>query len=441
VRCSCTSSIADRASRVDRAVRVACLALALAITLAALTAREAHAAPAEVSPARSPARAHDSVRVLLPDGDNLQYLSFWVAKGAGYFGDEGMDLEILTPSSPPGTMAMVQTGAYDVFVLPPPVYLTLMEQRYPLLLVANLLQNDPINVIVRRSVMEARKLSASAPLVERLKGMHGLKVGVAPGPPTRLRALFASQGLDADREIEIVIVHGRDQNAAFAAGTVDALYCHTPYLETALVDQDAVMLVHQSGGEVKELAARQIHALVVSQALAKSNPERVFAMTRAIYRAERTVHDDRAASVRAVLHEFPSMDPRKVETIVRLYEPAVPATPRVSVQGIDPALVLFPASRAAPDLHKIDVHDYVAPAFADRAVEDAENAKREGERRVANVTESAPSSLARSRTTIAVSVAALVAALVAFAIARARVKARQTRDERANGRTGKRTDK
>ena len=373
--------------------------IALALVAAAVAALVVLAGPRDARAAREP----DHVRVLLPDADNLQYLSFWVAKGAGYFADEGMDLEILTPSSPPGTMAMVQTRAYDVFVLPPPVYLLLMEQRYPLLVVANLLQNDPINLVVRRSVMEARKLSASAPLLDRLRGLHGLKIGVAPGPPTRLRALFASQGLDADREIEMVIVHGRDQNEAFAAGKVDALYCHTPYLETALVEQDAVVLVHQSGGEVAKLAARQIHALVVSQALAKTNPERVFAMTRAIYRAERTVHADRAAAERAVLHEFPAMDPRKVETIVRLYEPAVPATPRVSVEGIDPALVLFPASRAAPDLGKIDLHDYVAPAFAERAVQDSEKLE------AARVAAIAPPAPRRSRMMMGAAAAALIA--------------------------------
>lgn len=40
------------------------------------------------------------VRVLIPDADNLQYLSFWIALGAGYFRDEGLAVRIVTPLAP-----------------------------------------------------------------------------------------------------------------------------------------------------------------------------------------------------------------------------------------------------------------------------------------------------------------------------------------------------
>jgi ABC-type nitrate/sulfonate/bicarbonate transport system substrate-binding protein len=271
-------------------------------------------------------------------------------------------------------MSLVNERTADVFVLPPPVYLQLIADKFPLLLVANLLQNDPINVVVRRSVMEERKLSASAPLAERLAGLRGLRVGVAPGPPPRLRALFASVGLDADTELRIVTIRGPDQNAAFARGDVDALFCHTPYLETALVEQDAVMLVNQSAGEVPRLAARQIHALVVTQEIARARPALVFALARAVHRATTLVHADLRASIDATMRALPELDRKKVETLVAIYQPAVPATPRVSIEGIDPALVLFPSSRTPPNLGAVDLHEYVAPAFVDRAIEDAASA-------------------------------------------------------------------
>ncbi len=331
------------------------VALAL-VAILATVARDARAVDLE------------KVRVVLPDGDNLQYLAFWTAIGAGYFRDEAIDIELKFPAAPPATMQLVHEKSADVFVLPPPLYIQLIAEKFPILLVANLLQNDPINVVVRRSVMEERKLSASMPLAERLAGLRGLRVGVAPGPPPRLRALFASVGMDADRDVEIVILRGHDQNEAFAAKKVDVLYCHTPYLETALVEQDAVMLVNQSAGEVAKLASRQIHALAVSPEVARRRPDFVAAMTRAIYRAQKLVHADVRAATDAVMRALPALDRTKVETIVAIYAPAVPLTPRVSIDGIDPALVFFPASRAAPDLRGVDLHDYVAPSFAERVL-------------------------------------------------------------------------
>jgi ABC-type nitrate/sulfonate/bicarbonate transport system substrate-binding protein len=308
------------------------------------------------------------VKVLVPDSDNLQYLAFWVAQGAGYFAGEGVEAEVTSPEVPAQAIARMIAGDANVAVLPPPVYLSLIADRFPLELVANLLRNDPINLVVRRSVFEARKMSATAPLRERLLSMQGLRVGVAPGPPTRLRALFASEGLEADRVVKIVVRHGKDQNDAFAQDQCDALYAHTPYVETAIDDQDAVVLVNQSAGDAPPLAMRQIHALVATRSFLQEQRPVVDAMVRALARAETLVHADRDAAEEAVMRAIPSLDRRHLHTIVGLYEPAVPDTPRVSADGLVPALALFPASRKAPSLDGIALGEFVAPQVLEEAL-------------------------------------------------------------------------
>jgi ABC-type nitrate/sulfonate/bicarbonate transport system substrate-binding protein len=303
------------------------------------------------------------VRVLVPDADNLQYLAFWTAQGAGYFAAEGVSIDLLVPDVPAQAIARMLAGEAPVAVLPPPVYLQLVADRFPVHLVANLLQNDPINLVVRRSVFEQRHMDGHAPLRDRLVSLKGLRVGVAPGPPARLRALFASVGLDADRDVTIVIRRGQDQNDAFAADQCDALYAHTPYLERAIDDQDAVMLVNQSGGEVPQLATRQIHALVVRNDFLGAQQPAVAAMVRAIARAEVLVHVDLAATEDAVMHAIPSMDRRHLHTLLGLYQAAVPVLPQVSVEGLVPALALFPASHTAPSLEGVPLADFVATSL------------------------------------------------------------------------------
>jgi ABC-type nitrate/sulfonate/bicarbonate transport system substrate-binding protein len=171
----------------------------------------------------------------------------------------------------------------------------------------------------------------------------------------------------------MVIFRGNEQNEAFGDGRVDALYAHTPYLEKALVDQDAVMLVDQSKGDVPKLAVRQIHALAVSRRMADEHKETVQALVRAIARAQQLIHRDQRAAVQAILHEFPDMDERHVAKVVSIYAPAIPRTPRVSADGFLAALDLFPASRKRPDLAGINLTEFVAPQFAE-AVTDAEKA-------------------------------------------------------------------
>ena len=311
-----------------------------------------------------PARAFD---VALPDADNLQYMTFWVALGAGYFADEGVDVRVIAPETPAGIQAMVQEHKASAFVLPPPVYVPLIAQKEPIVLVANLLQNDPIDLVVRRTLLDERKLPVGAPLRERLAALHGLRIGVAPGPPTRLRALFHAVGLDADHDIQMVILHGKDQNEGFAAGTVDALYAHTPYLETALLEQGAEMYVNQSGGEPAELASRQIHALAVTRRLLEQEEGRVLSLVRAIARAGALIHQDLPKAIEALEHALPAIGHDHLACIATIYEPAIPATPAVSADGVAGALAFFPASKSPPDLTGIDLREYFAPYLLERA--------------------------------------------------------------------------
>ena len=60
------------------------------------------------------------------------------------------------------------------------------------------------------------------------------------------------------------------------------------------------------------------------------------------------------------LQSLPALERRHVHTILAIYRPAVPATPQVSVDGLLPALALFPASRTAPSLDGVPLADFVA---------------------------------------------------------------------------------
>jgi NitT/TauT family transport system substrate-binding protein len=300
------------------------------------------------------------VQVIVPDAHNLQDLAFWTALGAGYFHDEQIDVDLAVPDTPGEAPKLLAKPEAQAAVLPPPIYLEQIAERAPWRLAANLMQNDGIDLIVRRSVFEARHLSAKQPLANRLRGLKGLKVGVAPGPRSRLHALFAAAGLKAEDLVEVVILTGQEQNGAFADGKVDVLFAHTPYLERALVEQNAVMLVNQSAGEVKPLASRQIHALCVTASFAAAQPELVRKLVRAIGRAETLVRTDPEAAMRAVDKAQPGIAPRLLRKIVEIYRPAMPATPAVTADGLRAALALFPAGKVPPVL-PADLDAFVLP--------------------------------------------------------------------------------
>jgi ABC-type nitrate/sulfonate/bicarbonate transport system substrate-binding protein len=309
-----------------------------------------------------------TVRIGVPERENIQFLSLWVALGAGYLQAEGLDVQLVVASAPNQSGQLLLQNQADVALLQPPVYLGLIAQQRPIVLFANLLANDPINLIVRPEVAARLKLDPNAPLVDRLKTLRGQRIGVANEPPRRLRVLFALAGMDADRDVQMKIVRAEEQIGAYTDGTVDALYTHTPYLEEALVNGGAVLMVNQSAGEVVPLSNGQIHSLAATREYTNAHPDVLLAVTRAIARAQVLLHKDAAAAAQALLKAgIPAPSPRHLATIVDLYGAAVPATPQVSAAAVERNAALYPARPAMPDFTQVHAADFLAPGFAEQA--------------------------------------------------------------------------
>ena len=322
------------------------------------------------SPTAVPVGSANTVRVAIPVDDNLQWMNFYVAQGAGYFEDEGIDVRLVIPPVPAAAGRFLAMGMADIAVLPRPLFLQSIDAGDPVVAFANLFSSDPINLIVQQQVAEDLGLSLDMPLKDRLNAIKGLKVGVAVGPPSRLRFLFDSVGLDADSDIEIVSLQGEEQNPAFGQGTIDALYAHTPYLERALLKQEAVMIVNQSAGEVPELTDRQIHTLVTTQNFADSNIEKLIGITKAVFRAQQLIHSDLEAAAEALrASDVTLQEPDGLETILSIYEPAIPESSEVSVEGALLELEMFyPAHLTPPEISTSEMEAHVDNQFAEAAV-------------------------------------------------------------------------
>jgi NitT/TauT family transport system substrate-binding protein len=304
-----------------------------------------------------------AVRIEVPNTNNLQFLTLWVALGAGFFQSEGLEPHILAAASPRSTGDKLFKGEADVALLPPPMFLGMMAEEKPILLFASLLANEPIDLILRKEIATGiRTIRAGAPLQERMQAIKGLRIGLAGEVAPRLRALFASAGMNADRDVQLVTVPGPQQLQAFQTGKVDALFAHTPYLETALVQNGAVLVADNSSGEVPELSNGQVHALATTREAARAHPQLIAGVTRAIARALNLIHADPKSAVDALIasgHARAELRPQ-LEAIVAIYGSAVPRTPEISLSGIARDAALYPAHPRAPDFSHVRAADYVA---------------------------------------------------------------------------------
>ncbi|WP_196895862.1 ABC transporter substrate-binding protein [Aureivirga marina] len=288
-----------------------------------------------------------------PEKDNLQLLNFWIAQGAGFFEEENLELEITT-GSPKNPQAM---NGSDILIQTTPHFLASVAKNESIVGFAKLFQNDAANIILKNSIATERNLSLEMPLKDRLLGLEGLKIGVAKGPDPRLELLFSSQGLDLNSIATKVIVEGHDQNDAFENGEIDAIFVHTPYLENAIINQNAILLVDISGGEVPALANMNLHILAATNVFSEENPEILKAFSQAICSAQTLIHSDRNGTIQALKDsEFSAFNENTIHTILDIYEEAIPSNPSLFLDW-ERELNLFPTG---PNLPEITVGDLIS---------------------------------------------------------------------------------
>jgi ABC-type nitrate/sulfonate/bicarbonate transport system substrate-binding protein len=302
------------------------------------------------------------VEILVPSRDNLQYVTFWVARQAGCFAQQQIETELVIPVVTRAVIPAMLSGEASVAVMPPPSLLEALAVGADIVAVANLLRNESTNLVVRSEVIERRGLANATTPRERLERLRGARIGVAPGPVTRLRGLLNHFSL-GDDHFEVVVVRGPEQNEAIEKGRVDGLLCHTPYLERALLYANAEVVVDLVGGEIPELVQPQIHSLVVQRSLIEHDRGLVDALVRAVHcGAEAARQTERAA--KWLQQEFPSREPKEIALFARLYRPAIPETLTVSVSGLQAMLTRSPASHSPPDLADLVWERHVDPSFA-----------------------------------------------------------------------------
>jgi len=296
--------------------------------------------------------------MVLP-GWNLQFMAFWVALAGGLLAEEGLDVDVAVAAEPLDAPIAFRAGVAEVGILPPPLYLRLIADRCPVVVCANLLRNDPLNVVLTRPAAARQGIAAGQPVAAAVRHLRGLRIGVAPGPTDRLRALCAWGGIEAS-EVELVTLTGPEQNPAFAAGTVDGLYAHTPYLERALVDNGGVLLVHASGGGAPPVRVAQVHALVAARVFAEQAPSVVVGLVAALGAAQDLLRHRDARALEALLAcGIAGLERRHLERTLEIYAPAMPPTPAVTCATLRQAETFRVTGSGLPSMSDADLARFV----------------------------------------------------------------------------------
>jgi ABC-type nitrate/sulfonate/bicarbonate transport system substrate-binding protein len=127
-----------------------------------------------------PAPAAEKVKVTVPAAA-VTFASLYHARAAGYFAEEGLDVEIVTVPGGGSRQARIARDA-QVCLTPGTSQMQAYEKGQPLLATATILNRNAINVVMHRDVAKERGITDKSPLADKIKALKGLKVfGAAVG--------------------------------------------------------------------------------------------------------------------------------------------------------------------------------------------------------------------------------------------------------------------
>ncbi len=217
----------------------------------------------------------------------LNIIPLLVAKEKGFYAKEGLDAEMIrVKSSRLGATALI-TGEVDISGSTPLRESILAHKKgKKLIRFYSLADRMTMDLIVRKEVFEARKLSRDMPIEERFKALKGMKFGVnIPGSLSDVitRYYLRRGGLDPDRDAHLVnLAGGRNFAPALRAKRVDAFMLSPPVPVWLEQLGFGTIFIKSSAGDVPEFSDYAYVGVTVMHGWLGKNGDTARAFSRAM---------------------------------------------------------------------------------------------------------------------------------------------------------------
>src|ERR1700722_617752 len=287
---------------------------------------------------------------------SFNFVPLYIAQTQGYFAQEGLEVEVILAGGGPKAMTALVGGGGQ---LSASVLLDgIMAHRRGLDDVRAIatLSYFLKPMVIRADVAKQRGISRDMALKPRLEAMKGLRVAITtPGASSDmlLRYLFLSNGMQPDRDLQIVPLGGvATQIAGLQAGQVDACSC-LPGVDI-ITNRQGLTIDVLNPNDMQALDGVTYGTLYGLASYMKAHPEVIRGMARAMARADLLIAHDTAAAARATRPFFKEMDDATFNTSWSTYAPYFPAEPDISRAGyakelaLEKAVLEPSASPAAP---------------------------------------------------------------------------------------------
>ncbi|MBI2862784.1 MAG: ABC transporter substrate-binding protein [Chloroflexi bacterium] len=268
--------------------------------------------PTKVAPTPTPKRDLGVFRFGAPS-INLGLSPIWIAIQLGYIQEQGfLDVDWTAFGSGAKVQPALQSGAieFGAGAVSGVLDATAAGKAEVILVVTTgEYSND---VVISKEIAQRLGITDQWSASQRIRALKGLRLGItAPGAGTDeiTRFLLKSEGLDPDRDVELVVIgSGEAGIAALAQGAIDAYATSPPVPGISVSKGDAVFLLRLGRGDYPRLKGFPHLGFFAMRDFVEQNPEKTQAAVNAVLKAVKLIRDNPTAAKAAMRALMPELE-------------------------------------------------------------------------------------------------------------------------------------
>lgn len=287
----------------------------------------------------SAGHAADKLKVVL-SSTSFAWLPLYVADGAGFFKNEGLEVEIVNVKDGAVVVTAILNGDADVAGVGGNSVFAARAAGQPVRLLSPMNIEYTSTIFGRKEVFAKLGIGAKSTLEEKIRALKGLKIGVISfngGQHTMLRFLFAkyADGAEVDKVAEVVpIGDAANTLAAMRRGAIDVSAFSPPVPEKAVSDGYGVVLVDTIGGDVPETRGMVFTAMAVTEFALKDRAGKLAAFVRGLNAADLLIQKDIVAAGDAARIHLKAMESDLYKLGLLAMQKASPTSAETPIDGL-----------------------------------------------------------------------------------------------------------
>jgi NitT/TauT family transport system substrate-binding protein len=281
-------------------------------------------------------RAQDLDVIMALPAQTLTFTAAFVAEDAGFYKKEGLKVthrNIVGVGSPNAVLA----GSADFTMGTGPVFLRAAAQGQRFLAIVNLVDRPLVELVLRKDVAEAAKITDAMPLAERAKALKGRTIGIqGVGSIVHAwqRLVTSRAGLNVEQDVRIAPMDPPSMLPALENKAIDGYVTSLPFTTQAVIKGQAVM-VASAVADAPDLIPFAYGLVYALPKTCKEQRDKCARMARAMAGAAKMIQEQPDAVLEILKKRFATMDPALLAAAWKVVQQAHAKDIRVTVPGLE----------------------------------------------------------------------------------------------------------